>query len=589
VNRVVDLSVREALTIGPLERARVLAGKQGLGRTIKTVTIMDTPDIANWLKGGELLLTNVYVIKDDPAAQVALVRDLYDRGVAALGVKLKRFVQELPQEMLALANELGLPIIEMPVDVAWIEVLNPVLTDILNRQAARLEESGRIHDHFTRVALLGQGMPAICSSLTELTGSPCAVFDKAKGLVAQAPEKPGAVTEDTLDFEAAFGAVLSQAPPGTTLGYTAEFGGRQISVSLLAAGAETYGYFLVALDQRTHRTMALTALQHASTVATLEMVKARAVLETERLFRNDFLLDLLSGSIESRDVILARARSLGNWDFRRPHMIMVADLDRFEDYYLRQTDLDEGKIQRLKSDFQEVVAMAARAMNPGAICLGKSDSVTVLLPVDGEFEVLRRREQVKSFAAAVKAQVGVHLREVTVSVGIGRCHPDVLEWPQAHRQARLALEYGRRIWGRNQIIHYDELGTYRLLLDHGNMDDLRSFAEEMLSKLDASEDARREGLYRTLEQFFRCNRSIRETAEALFVHVNTVRHRLGRIRSLMGFDPENAEDCLNLEMALRIRTCLKNEDRGYAGVGRTLPPSLAEQVQKGQNVDFRGS
>jgi len=554
------LTVADALKIGPLAKARVLAGRKGENRVITSVTIMDTPDIKDWIKGGELLLTNVLVIRDDPQAQVALVRDLAERGAAALGVKLKRWVDNLPPEMLTLADQLGLPIIEMPIDIAWIEVLNPVLTEILNRQAVHLATSHRIHEDFTRVALLGHGLQSICGRLAELTESQCAILDTDGQVLATASYEDEAAPEaESLtgeDWAAAAGEMATAAERVVHRPAVKEWRGGFLLSNPLAAGPEVYGKVLLFRRSAGIGSLVFTALEHASTVATLELMKQKAILETEKHFRNDFLLDLLNGNIESRETALRRARSLGGWDFSRPHMLAVADLDQFEQYYLRSQRQDEDHAQRIKDSFQRLVATVAKSTIPEAVCVEQSDSVTIIFPVDGEFKTLRHPEQARRFASTIKGQVQSKLQEVTISVGIGRFYQEVMQWPTAYREARMALSYGRRIWGRNRVIHYDDLGTYRLLLAPGSIDEMRAFADEVLGPLDRCEPSRRQVLLETLEQFFRCNRRVRDAAETLYVHVNTVRHRLARISELTGLDLDDAEDCLNVEMALRIRTYL---------------------------------
>lgn len=556
------LTVAEALRIGPLARGRVLAGRKGENRVITSVNVMDTPDIKDWLKGGELLLTNVLVIKDDTQAQVALVRDLFERGAAALGVKLKRWVDSLPPDMLTLADELGLPIIEMPIDIAWTEVLNPVLTEILNRQAAYLETSQRIHDDFTRVALLGHGLQSICARLEQLTHSQCAIVDVEGEVLATGhdPEgaEPAAEALVDEDWSAAVGSLTEDAEEATRP-VAREWRGGLLLSNPLAAGSGVYGRVLLFRRSQDFGDLVFTALEHASTVATLELVKERAILETEKRFRNDFVFDLLNGSIENRETALRRARSLGDWDFSRPHIIAIADLDHFEQYYLRSQGRAEDHTQRIKDSFQRLVATAAKSAVPDTVCVEQSDSVTIMFPGDKEFKTLRHPEQVKKLASTIKSQVQSKLQEVTISVGIGRFYEEVMQWPVAYREARMALSYGRRIWGRDRVIHYDDLGTYRLLLSPGGIEEMKAFADEILGPLDRCEAPRRQALFETLEQYFRCNRRIRQAAAALYVHVNTVRHRIARINGLTGLDLEDSEDCLNVEMALRIRTYLAHE------------------------------
>lgn len=138
------LTVGEALGIGVMQRARVIAGTGGLDRIIRSITIMDTPDIKNWLRGGELLLSNIFVIRDSPEQQIRLVQDLAESGAAGLGIKLKRYVESVPGRMVELADALNLPLIEMPVDCAWVDVMVPLYTEIINRQAARLARAQEI-------------------------------------------------------------------------------------------------------------------------------------------------------------------------------------------------------------------------------------------------------------------------------------------------------------------------------------------------------------------------------------------------------------------------------------------------------------
>lgn len=552
------LSVREALAIEPLTRAKVIAGRKGMDRTIKSITIMDTPDIKNWLKGGEFLLTNVYVIKDNPAAQVALVRDLSDIGVAALGVKLKRFVDRLPWEMLDLADELGLPVIEVPVECSWIEILNPVLTEILHRQAARLEESGRVHDYFTRLALSGKGLQQLCAGLTEITGLPCAVFDESGRVAAQAFQDE----THCLDWVPVYQHVQSNVSEATEASLTIfETPEGPVAANTLAAGPDHYGYLLLALRRKPSQT-AMTALEHAGTVATLEMAKQRAVLEAEKRFKKDFLIDLLNGDIESREAVMARARSLGNWDFSKPHMIAVVDADGFEQYYLKKRAEGEIKVQKTRDSLIEILSSGARALIPGTVTVEQSDSLTLIIPVDDRIEALRRDEFIRALASRLKLQVRTRLREVTVSIGIGRFYNDLMMWPKAYREARLAIEYGRRIWGYDRVTHYNDLGSYRLIVTHQNPQELWAFADEVLHGLDRCDEDQREQFVETLEAYFRSNRKISATAGSMYVHANTIRHRLKRMEEVIGFDPNSPEHCLNFEMALRIRAYQKVLPKG---------------------------
>src|SRR4051812_28979739 len=109
----VGLPVRDVLGAASLVGARVLAGASGLDRVVQRLNVMEVPDILPWVKPHELLLTTGYPLRHDPTGLVDLVRELDARGLAALGVKLHRYLDELPAPVLAEADRLGFPIIEI--------------------------------------------------------------------------------------------------------------------------------------------------------------------------------------------------------------------------------------------------------------------------------------------------------------------------------------------------------------------------------------------------------------------------------------------------------------------------------------------
>src|SRR3954467_4129027 len=135
------LSVGEVLGVPALSGARVIAGASGLDRVVQRLNVMEVPDVLAWVKPHELLLTTGYPLRDDPAALVDLVAELDARGLAAIAIKLHRYLDEVPPAMLAEADRRGFPILEFPDGVGFDDVLHEVLSELLNRQATVLARS----------------------------------------------------------------------------------------------------------------------------------------------------------------------------------------------------------------------------------------------------------------------------------------------------------------------------------------------------------------------------------------------------------------------------------------------------------------
>src|SRR5512144_1340787 len=101
------LRVGEVLRVSTLGKARLLAGSAGLDRVVQRLNVMEVPDILPWVKPHELLLTTGYPLRHDPGSLVDLVGGLDARGLAALAIKLHRYLDAVPPQMLAEADRRG--------------------------------------------------------------------------------------------------------------------------------------------------------------------------------------------------------------------------------------------------------------------------------------------------------------------------------------------------------------------------------------------------------------------------------------------------------------------------------------------------
>ncbi|MHB1475530.1 MAG: PucR family transcriptional regulator ligand-binding domain-containing protein, partial [Dermatophilaceae bacterium] len=159
------LSLRAVLEVDCLRGATVLAGHGGLDGIVNRLNVMEVPDILPWVRPHELLLTTGYPLRSVPDTLPALVQELADRGLAGIGVKLGRYLDQLPAAMLAEADRVGLPIIALPDGVAFDDVINQVLTAVLNRQAAVLARADEVHRALVDIVLTGGGLGMLCAEL----------------------------------------------------------------------------------------------------------------------------------------------------------------------------------------------------------------------------------------------------------------------------------------------------------------------------------------------------------------------------------------------------------------------------------------
>ena len=95
-----SIALGELLRVPTLARARVVGGHDGLRRPVRGVNVMEVPDILDWVKPDELLLTTAYPLRDDPVALDALIPRLAERGLAGMALKPGRYIKAIPASMI---------------------------------------------------------------------------------------------------------------------------------------------------------------------------------------------------------------------------------------------------------------------------------------------------------------------------------------------------------------------------------------------------------------------------------------------------------------------------------------------------------
>lgn len=115
-------------------------------------------------------------------------------------------------------------------------------------------------------------------------------------------------------------------------------------------------------------------------------------------------------------------------------------------------------------------------------------------------------------------------------------------------QARIALDLARQ---RGGSIGPDQLSTFGSLLEGLPASRLAPFKQQLIDPLEELDRDRGTQHVRTLRVFLAANGSLIDTARELFLHSNTVRHRLARIGQITGRNPLDFEDQAAFTIGLR--------------------------------------
>jgi PucR family transcriptional regulator, purine catabolism regulatory protein len=538
------MTVTEVLAHPVLDGAQVLAGHAGLQRRVERLNVMEMPDILPWVEAHELLLTSGYPLREHPERLARLVADLDGRGLAALGVRVGRYLDELPTGLLAEADRRGFPVIAVPAQVAWNDVLEQLLGALLDRHSSTLARSDEVHRALVQIVLDGGGLPELARELVDLLGGAVVVTTQDGRVLADA----GAVDHLSSALSARCfeeSGRLRTEREVTGLSEHAGLTGNHVIVPVVA-GRVDHGRIVVFSPDSTLTTDDVPVVERAATVAALAVTKQLAVRAVESKYQGDFLRDVLTGQV-SPELALTHAASLG-WEIDRPVVVVVAELDPAPGEPLTESLVARPAVERFAAAWQTVV----RPRDPHAPVVGFHREVVAVLGVPASGDVDR---YVRDLVRDVSGDGGGGRR--SFGTGVSRIAASPAGIPTGYEQARTAVRVGRRMHGSGAVAHFDGLGVFRLLTLVEDTAELRAFAEETLGELALTDGTGHESgevadLRRTLEVLLETNLNVAETARLLHFHYNTLRYRIAKLERMLGPFTRDPHLRLSLQVALQV-------------------------------------
>jgi len=537
------LTVRQALNIGPLRRARVVAGIQGLENEITFVNIMEVPEVARWMKGGELLLTAGYALKDNPQLRQRIVYDLVGKGVAAFGIKPGQYLHNVPEDMAEHADKVGLPLLEIPPDVPYMDIMLPIFELLINEQLYRHRRAEEIHDLLLNVLLGGTGLQGVCKALAQFTTNPVFIFSHGACLGAGYPPLPNG------QLLPAYGEILEvifketskelrELPPHRAALLRLRDDLPESVVVPVATQGSIDGYLVILQSNRQLDDVEIRGIETGATIVALEFAKEKAVAETELRLRGELLEELLERRIENPEIIMKRAACLGiNLAGRLAVLIVGFDPGYQVSNY--RPDLPSEIIYLLRSRFSR---------HPGGIlAVSKGNQVVALLRFyrETEKELPGRLREILSLAKA-------RFPRVRMAIGVGRPYEGLHYIKTSYDEAQLALKVAWEKGCPGEPVFFAELGSWRILFNLKELPFVHEFCQEYIGKLKDYDAQNNTDLVGTLACYLQNDGNLRKTAQALFVHKNSVIYRIKKIEEITGLNLNETENRFALMMALKL-------------------------------------
>ena len=553
--RYSGITVKELLEIDSMKDAVVLAGSEGLKRNITKLNVMEVPDIINWVEEGEFLLTTAYSMKDDIGVLDQLITDLAKKGVAGLGIKTKRYIEEIPKTSLKKAELLEFPLIEIPYDISYSTIITESLTEIVDAHANILYRISNIQNSLIEVMLEGGSLKEIASVIHEnLDGNAIVIKEYIMGSsvtfcdIDKKADIENAVKSDNYKRKDSGEDYSYKDAYVKCVDKLKEENVNRISIPIYSENIE-YGRIYIWEDKRSISPAEVKVIESATSIIALDIHKKMTMLEIETEGKTEFLKDLFSGK-EDRVKKAMEKLSYLDFDINSSFSVIVIRIKESDIHEKYKINIP-NYINQLKIRLLSIIDRIGKDGNYNVISTTRTDGVVILFGSNLEEKPSKVRRNIKDFCMEILNYAEHEGFNDYIHIGIGRNYDRSEDIWVSNKEAIRVNKYQTNKL-EDKISYYEDLGIYKILSFEGLKPELNLFYKEVLETLVNYDLEKGTDLILTLNNYFEFEGNLKKISENMFVHYNTVVYRLQRIKEITGMDLNNYEDRLNLQIALQI-------------------------------------
>lgn len=542
-----SITVREILKMKEWSSCTVIAGEKGLDREVFYIDSMEVPDIIPWLKEKELLITTAYAVKDSEETLLGIIRALAENHSSGIALKTI-FFGEITEKIKQTANELEVPMIEIPKDTPAIDLTNPLMKKIVSVQNRKLEFNKAMNEKFLAVQIEGGSFEGIAKILGELMECQILVTDNRQNVICCFPEdlpskQEWLISENAGEITAS--ERLQSCAPTRKEGIAVHTEEQQeIWTQGVYVKARCSGYLYVIGNPGQFNEMSEIAVRQGAVYLALEFSKKGLMEQKEYHQDNSFFLDLIGGNILSEEDALRRAGGL-HWP-AFPYYMVVSDIDGFEEIVRRKS---EEEIQDIKDEIVQIHKDILKKWKYRCFIGNKSDSFHCLFTRQAD------RQEIKSCMEEIQEQINKTMG-IVITVGISREIQRYSDFSKAYKETRTVITIGKK-YNNKKICFIEELRMEQALFEMSKMDVLRQFVSETLQILEDYDSRHGSCLVDTLRVLTKNLGARKETAEELYLHRNTLTYRIRQIEQLTGYDLNDPEVLFRLQLALKVKTYME--------------------------------
>lgn len=517
----------------------LVAGAAGKTRVIRYVDTMEIPDITPWLKQDELLLTTGYSIAGHMDQMCALLDAMREAGSAGLAIKT-RFIGGLPREILQRAEQYELPLIVIPDDKAFIPLINAIGNCLADENNKLLLFSLSVSKEINAAQQSEDYIRSIEQIIYRHLGLPVVLVDfllLPYGIYP--PDTSNPLAQDGFK-ERLLQHMNGNVEPLFILPGCGDPAVESLIVQKISFKNMVTGYIVLPVPKDSGFTLGgedITLLNYTGDALAFYLFNLQPWGRQVRQRDYTLYASLVSGNSISNDII-SHWISQYNWP-APPLNLITFDLTECTQRFGNPTEPMQLQIIWVLHSFFEDNRIS---------CVGipYEDSIRCIISAHSRATIGRILSEVLE---KLRSDLNL-LPRIAISTPI----QNYMELIQKHREAYLVIQIGLRL--DMQVAFAEELTMELALLQGADNASLRAFSKATLSAVQEYDAANHTELLRTAQALVDHMGIHTQTAQALYLHRNTLQGRIRRIETLTGLDLSRSDDLYKISFALKIRRLL---------------------------------
>lgn len=556
------ISLEQLLENHVFRGVEILGGISGISRRVTNVNVMEVPDIIDWVNPGEFLITTAYAIKDNIDILIELIPKLNEKGVAGLGIKVGRYVKELPQNIIDLADELSFPIVQVPFNVSHVDVISIILDLVIEEQMGIHLRIEKFINEVMDIMMKGGTLNEIARKLYENVGHPLAIYENIS-------DSCEIICDSDIDSNV-YDQVLNRnlidkfIDEHRRLNYKnvnigrdkiynesvdiiGEKEIRRITIPIVIEKIE-YGYIFIWIDKDKIGLYDKLLIESYVHIIALNFVKKLSLANMESKYKLEFFNNLLSNDESRQNEAIESAKT---FNFKLGLKYTVIIIYFYDCFKKNSTVSKKSKFNKnIVPEFLCIIDRITRGQKETVLYVDKSDSIVMLYGSESSEKPELIKKKVMSFCKNIEIEALKKFKEQKFRIGIGRAYKEVTKLNKSYEQAKVIVEKFNKS-NTSSVLHYDDLGLYTILCCDGIQMELAKFCNDTINPIVEYDKLNNTELIKTLRVYFECNGNMKKISKEMFMHYNTIIYRIQKIKDITGVDFENGDSRLRFEIALK--------------------------------------